>query len=76
MKLLHSVAGENRTKVLLTLLHLWEKNGRATVREVASGAGLSLEPTLIHLRGLKAEGLVAWDEGSRGTLRPLVEVVR
>lgn len=68
--------GDSRTRVLLTVLHLFERNGRVTMRETAEGAGLSLTATKRHLDALRDEGLVGWDPDTSGTLRPLVEVVR
>lgn len=68
--------GNSRTRVLLTTLHLWERNGRVTMREAAEGAGLSLTVTKRHLDALKDEGLVTWDPDTNGTLRPTCEVVR
>lgn len=69
-------AGDGQTRVLLSLLHLWERDGRVTMRQVADGAGLSLTTTKKHLDSLRLEGLVTWDEGTNGTLRPRVAVVR
>jgi hypothetical protein len=66
---------EPTTRVLLALLHLHALNGRATVREVASGAGLCLPVAHKRLQWLRRDGLIAWDEGSQGTLRPLVSEV-
>lgn len=68
--------GDGRARVLLAVVHLHALNGRTTVREVAAGAGLSLGSTHVHLNALRVEGLVAWEDRTAGTLRPLVEVVR
>lgn len=67
----------NHAKVMLCLLHVYERDGRATFRQVADGAGLSLKTTYQHLIDLRAERQVDWQDGRSGTLRPLVrEVVR
>lgn len=64
-----------RTRVLLGLLHVHERDGRATVRSLADETGRSINPTHRHLRRLRDAGLVAWTPGSAGTLRPLVTPV-
>lgn len=75
MKLLGSL-GNNRTKVLLALVCLYEQRGRVTVREVADGAGLPLGTTHAHLLRLRDDGFVAWEPHSQGSLRPLMGQVR
>lgn len=66
-----------RTTVLLACLHLFEKNGRVTFREVAAGAGMPLTRTYKLMRSLKDDGYLTWEDGSKAaTIRPLVEVVR
>lgn len=69
-------AGDGETRVLLALLHLWERDGRATMRGVAAAAGLSLTVTKHHLDKLRNEDLVTWEPHTGGTLRPLCEVAR
>ncbi len=69
-------AGDGQTRVLLALLHIDATYGRVTMRQVADGAGLSLTTTKRHLDALRAEGMVTWDLGTNGTLRPTCEVVR
>jgi len=64
-----------RTKVLLALIAVHNRDGRATVRSVAAEAGRNVSTTFFHLRHLKAAGLVESTAISAGTLRPLVEVV-
>ena len=42
-----------------------------TVREVGRAAGMSSSATAYrHLRRWRAEGMVAWEPGRQGTLRP------
>lgn len=63
-------------RVLLALVHVVERDGRATVRTVADAAGLASKATAHrHLRGLRALGLVTWTPRTLGTLRPLVRRV-
>lgn len=75
MKLITDSMSSNRTKVLLTLVRLHEMNGRATMREVADGAGLTLKATYSHLKALRDEAYCDWEDGTFGTLRPLVSEV-
>lgn len=75
MKIITDSMSDSRTRVYLACLHLFERNGRVTVREVAAGAGMSVASTHGHLRALRVKGLVAWDDGSEGTLRPLYREV-
>lgn len=63
------------TRVLLALVRVHARTGRATVREVAAEAGRSIARTHLHLERLKETGLVAWEVEQDGTLRPLVAVV-
>lgn len=65
-------------RTLLAVVYVYRQMGRATVRDVAVAQGRSrLSPANTHHRlvRLRALGLVAWDEGKTGTLRPLVETV-
>lgn len=62
----------NRTAVLVALVDVYERDGRATVRAVAAVAGYSVGTTHKMLTDLAYEDLVTWDLGRRGTLRPLV----
>lgn len=68
--------GARGTRVLLALLRVSARGERATVRAVAAEARLAsfgkAHRELVRLREL---GLVTWDEGRTGTLRPTVAVV-
>jgi DNA-binding MarR family transcriptional regulator len=64
-----------QTHVLMALLRVYDRHGRATIRDVADEAGLSLSRTHSALGRLKLAGFVAWEPGRAGTLRPLVEEV-
>lgn len=61
--------------VLVALVRVHRARGRATVRDVAHYAGRSVMATHGHLVDLRALGLVAWEENTAGTLRPLVAEV-
>lgn len=64
--------GPSGTRVLLALLEERAEHGRATVRTVADRSGLSVSVVHRHLTILRELGLVDWEPGNRGTLRPLV----
>lgn len=63
------------TRVLMALLARHDDTGRATVRDLAEDMGWS--PSTVHscLLRLRAEGLVTWEEGQAGTLRPTAAFV-
>lgn len=61
-----------RTEVLLALIAVYQRDGRATVPAVALRAGRSRSTTHRLLVGLKDLGLCDWPEGAAGTLRPTV----
>jgi DNA-binding IclR family transcriptional regulator len=63
--------GPSCTRVLLAVVILH----RPTVRSVAAATGLSAARAHAQLVDLRRHGLVAWEDGKDGTLRPLVEVV-
>lgn len=65
--------GSTETTVLLAVL---ATPAPRTIRAVARKANVALGHTHLQLTKLRDAGLVAWDEGKAGTLRPLVEVVR
>lgn len=68
--------GENtRTRVLLALLFVYRCDGRATVRTVSEAARRPFTTTYEALLSLRDEGLIAWEDGRSGTLRPLVGAV-
>jgi DNA-binding IscR family transcriptional regulator len=60
------------TNILLALYETYVDEGRCTVRAVARRAGRSTAATFDALKRLKRAGLVAFEAGSKGTLRPLV----
>lgn len=62
--------GRTDTRVLLAMLEL----DRCTVRAVALRSGLSFGTTYKALVRLRLAGLVTWNHGGQGTLRPLVAV--
>lgn len=64
------------TNVLLSLVHVYERDGRATVRSVAQAADRTLNPVHRQLAYLRDEGLVDYTPGKTGTLRPLVRRVQ
>lgn len=66
-----------QTNVLLALLRVHSRTGRVTIPALLAETGLASKSTIHHhLHRLRKHGLVTWDEDRRGTLRPLVEVVR
>ena len=60
------------TRVLLALIRVHQRDGRATVRSVAGEAGICFSTAHAHLVRLQGMGLVAQTEGQTGTLRPTV----
>jgi hypothetical protein len=65
----------HEARVLAALLHVYARDGRATVRTVARAAGRSVGPTHKYLARLADRGLVAGiGDGvvRTGALRPLV----
>lgn len=60
------------SRVLAALIDIVERDGRATVRSLAAEVDLQLNTVHSHLYSLKRAGLVHWEEGTAGTLRPLV----
>lgn len=61
--------------VLVALIAVWERDRRATVRDVASEACCSTHTAWRHLRKLRNLGLAQWWPGTAGTLRPVVRIV-
>jgi predicted transcriptional regulator len=57
-----------------TLLAVYTQT-HPTVRSVAAEIDRSVTVTYRKLQRLRAEGLVAWEDGQAGTLRPLVAEV-
>lgn len=79
MSALHSpghpgYATASLTRVLLAVLALQADGLHLSVRSVAARAGLTVQPTHQQLQRLRDVGLVAWEPGRAGTLRPLVYV--
>lgn len=62
-------------RILDALAAVHDRDGRATVRSVARCAGLGVATTHLRLVQLRALGLVRWEPGRIGTLRPAVRVV-
>ena len=59
--------GPGATRVLLAVV-----NGCRTYGPIIERTGLARVTVAKHLGRLKSLGLVTWDAGKRGTLRPLV----
>lgn len=57
------------------LLIVHARDGRATVRSVAAARGVTVGPIYEQLSRLRDLGLVAWEDGVGGSLRPAVEVL-
>lgn len=65
-----------RTRVLLALINVYQRDGRATVREVAEAADKSPSTAYTMLLRLRDMGLVYWQPEHAGTLRPAVAPTR
>lgn len=65
-----------RTRVLLALITVYQRDGRATVPGVALAAGRSRAEAHRLLVALREQGLCDWTDGAAGTLRPTVAIVR
>lgn len=63
--------GNTTTRVLLGTI----STPNPTVRSVGRAIGLSPMTTHHHLRKLRAMGLVTWEPGTTGTLRPTCRIV-
>lgn len=61
------LCGDSCTRVLLAVL-----DGRRTYGELTAATGLGRASVARHLRRLARAGLVAWEPGRQGTLRPQV----
>lgn len=65
-----------QTNVLMALLHVFQRDGRATVRSVMEETSLKSASTVHrHLLALRREGLVVWHEGLQASLRPTCRVI-
>lgn len=71
----HAVIPPGALRVLLALLRVYDRDGRATVRTVAAEADRQISTTWAHLERLAIDGLVTSEPGTHGTLRPLVRPV-
>lgn len=69
----HEVLSDPQAVVLAAVIVVCDLNGRCTVRDVMAYTGhrstSTVHTTLLRLRD---RGLVTWEYGTRGTLRPLV----
>jgi len=64
------------TATYLAVLTVYAVDGRCTVRSVMDELGLrSTSSAHRRLNRLRSAGLVAWDQGRTGTLRPLYGLV-
>lgn len=67
----------SRVAVLGVILRWHAHGGKSpSVSDLAREVGLSRTRVFMHLRDLRADGLVDWEEKRVGTLRPLVRVVQ
>ncbi len=61
-------------RVLIAVIHIYGKERRVTIRKAAELSGCSVASAHASLVHLKKHGLVEWQAGLSGTLRPLVSV--
>jgi hypothetical protein len=66
---------DTHIRTLFCVLNLWRHYGRVTVDQVADTRGMAKSTAHAHLVRLAAFGLVGYETGRRGVLRPLVERV-
>lgn len=66
----------SQTRVPVALIAVYQRDGRATVRSVVAEAGMKSPGSALRpLKLLRDAGLIAWEPGKAGTLRPLVQPV-
>lgn len=68
------VSAATMAAVMVAAVGVYDREGRATVRQVAGAAGVGVFQTHRALRALRGLGLVDWADGCRGSLRPTVGV--
>lgn len=60
---------------LLAVVDLHRAHGRVTIRDVCDAVGKSVQPVHRDLLALRERGYVTWEDGHKGTLRPLIKKV-
>lgn len=64
-----------KARVLAAVFLLHAEHGRVTVRDVGAEVGLTSSTSVwFHLVALRDMGLVKWNAGAQGTLRPAFSV--
>lgn len=63
-------SGVAQLATLAALVRVYDRDGRATVRAVATECGRAVSTVHDHLRALRRAGLVGWEDEQQGTLRP------
>ena len=63
--------GHAATTVFLSVMAGYRSN----VRDVSRSSNRAVSTTYVHLCNLRNAGLVTWEDGRQGTLRPLVRAV-
>jgi hypothetical protein len=61
-----------QARTLVALIRVYNRAGRATVRDVVHEDGRAISTVHLSLRLLRRRGLVRWTEGQHGTLTPLL----
>lgn len=71
------LTGEHRdARVLVAALRVWVRDGRLTTRAVMVEAGIARYGDAHAALGrLRQVGLIDWDDGHRGSMRPTCAVV-
>ena len=64
--------GRTRSRILGIVLREASRNRCPTFQEIANECGVFINAVACHLRALRRDGLVTWELGHCGTLRPLV----
>lgn len=67
--------GLRDTLVALAIVRIYAEEGRCTFRDVAADVDCSLSTVHLAVDRLVDEGLVAFERGTAGTLRPAARVV-
>lgn len=61
-------------KILVWIMRVVDAKGRCTVRDISRHYRISTSTVQRVLEALRDAGLVAWEPGASGTLRPTVQI--
>lgn len=69
---LAGVLPAHQAAALAAVVHVYNREGRVVITDVMAEVDRARASVYVALRALEARGLIGWERGTNGTMRPLL----